>query len=214
MLDQKPEKTPVRICFWWLTFVVVGCLLLLHYSILFIYCMPVNPIQYTFQSQINAYTRTFFTQDWRFFAPNPATTDNILSARATVAHDAHTGQYTAWVDLITPLISALQANRFTEQQIPELMVSNATLDMVNNGGLDPNSSYSQAIARGDYSAEYIILARYACHVLNELYPQNHFTFVQLAITQKQPPDFLHAASNDYQITGNNIFPPLKYLVVT
>lgn len=214
MLRNKSEKTPVRTRLWLLAFVTICFVLLFHYSLLFIYCMPENPIQYIFQSQINTYTDTFFSQNWRLFAPNPATTNNIISARATSTPEDQDGQYTSWVDLITPLISAVQANRFTELQIPELMVSNATLDVMNDGGLDPKSPFSQAVARGDYSTDFLLLARYACHVLNELYPQNHFTFVQLAITVQQPPDFLHYTSDGYQIAGNNIFPPLKYMTVS
>ena len=214
MLHETAEKITVRGRLWWLAFVAIGLILLFHYSILFVYCMPTNPIQYTFQPQINTYTDTFFSQDWRLFAPNPATTNTILSARATSAPEGQTGQYTEWVDLMTPLISVVQANRFSEQQIPELMVSNTTLDLANNGGLDHNSPFSQAVARGHYSVNFVLLTRYACHVLNELYPHNHFTFVQLAVTQQQPPDFLHDTSEGYQITGNNIFPPVKYLVVS
>jgi Family of unknown function (DUF5819) len=197
---------------WGMTFILFFICLTFHFVILFIFAMPLNPIQYTFMDQMHRYNDTFFTQNWRLFAPDPVSNNITVLARATFTSSDRSQalQYTPWEDLTDPLIHAVQQNRFTELQIPELMLSNAAISVVNDGVFDSSSPLYQAISHGQYPSEYLILVRYASHVLNQSYPQTHFISLQLSISETEPPDFLHYMSNGNKILGTSIFPPMKY----
>jgi Family of unknown function (DUF5819) len=200
---------------WWVTLALVFICLTFHFVILFTLSMPLNPIQYTFMSPMETYSSTFFFQDWRLFAPDPISNNIVVSARATFPSSVgSTGiQYTPWKDLTDPLIHAVQQNRFAEMQIPELMLSNAAISIVNKGAYTPGSASYKAISHGQYSPEYLVLIRYACHILNQSYPQTHFESLQLSITVTQPPDFLHYMSNENKVVGISFFPLIKYASV-
>lgn len=49
---------------WWMTLVFAFICLTLHFTVLFIFSMPLNPIQYTFADPIDTYTSTFFYQNF------------------------------------------------------------------------------------------------------------------------------------------------------
>ncbi len=201
---------------WWASLALSFTCLTFHFVMLFTFSMPLNPIQYTFMDSMEAYSNTFFSQNWRLFAPDPISDNVIVSARATFPSSARSAgiQYTSWKDLTDPLIHAVQQNRFTEQQIPELMLSNAAVTVVNEGAYTPGSALYRAISQGQYPPEYLILVRYACYVLNQSYPQAHFESLQLSITETQPPDFLHyMMSNENKVLSTSVFPLIKYEVV-
>jgi len=164
---------------------------------------------------MDTYTNTFFYQNWRLFAPDPISNNFVVSARATFPSSTHSAgiQYTPWKDLTDPLIHAVQQNRFTELQIPELMLSNAAVTIINEGAYTPGSALYQAISHGKYPPEYLIIVRYACHILNQSYPQTHFESLQLSITTIQPPDFLHYMSNGNKVLSISLFPLIKYASV-
>lgn len=202
----------IRDWVWWVLFVGLGTLLSLHFLILFFYTMPLSPIKYSFSIPIDDYADTFFTQNWHLFAPNPVQDNIVVAARARNFSDTlHT--YTAstdWVDLTDPLIWAVQKDRFSELQVPELMLSNAAILFVDANGLNPHSATDAAIRRGDDPLPYLVLARYAAHVLGQLTPPGHYDRIQLSITVTEPPSFLDYGRRTEKVVDVSIYPPMPY----
>lgn len=79
-----------------LAFFLVG-LVGLHFAATFLWNAPTNPIKESVASDVDAYMRPFFEQNWSLFAPNPINSEDELYVRAQVA-DIQTGnlEITEW----------------------------------------------------------------------------------------------------------------------
>ena len=69
---------------------------------------PLNPVQLAHGTQVRAVMEPFFRQNWSLFAPDPVSIERGLLARVRCGQ-ADPG---AFVDLTTPRVQALQADRF------------------------------------------------------------------------------------------------------
>ena len=79
-----------------LAFFLVG-VVGLHFAATFLWNAPTNPIKESVATDVNAYMRPFFEQNWSLFAPNPINSEDELYVRAQVA-DIQTGniEITEW----------------------------------------------------------------------------------------------------------------------
>lgn len=89
------------------------CLIfIVHFSLTAIYNAPSNPLQAKFNKQLSMYMDPLFTQNWRLFAPTPATTNNYFYVKAKVGKDGKS-RTTDWIDISHYMYEANQTNRFT-----------------------------------------------------------------------------------------------------
>ncbi|MEC3884048.1 DUF5819 family protein [Halobacillus sp. HZG1] len=80
-----------------------------HLMFTVLYLTPFNPVKAKYSFAINGYMEPVFSQNWRLFAPNPASTNNKFLVRA----EFKGGEKTDWLDLTTFMIEKNQDNRFT-----------------------------------------------------------------------------------------------------
>ncbi|WP_027954895.1 DUF5819 family protein [Halobacillus kuroshimensis] len=88
---------------------LILCVFVFHLVITALYLTPFNPVKAKYSFAVNAYMEPLFSQNWRLFAPNPASTNNQFMVRAQFAD----GGTSDWLDLTTFMIDKNQANRFT-----------------------------------------------------------------------------------------------------
>ncbi|GAA0437630.1 hypothetical protein GCM10008934_28770 [Virgibacillus salarius] len=81
----------------------------IHFLFTAIYLAPFNPVKAKFGFIINGYMEPLFSQNWRLFAPNPASTNNQFLVRAELAN----GETTEWINLTSFMIEKNYKNRFT-----------------------------------------------------------------------------------------------------
>lgn len=91
--------------------------LVFHFALTIAYVAPLNPAQAAAQPLLSATIGSYFSQNWRLFAPDPVSGDMALLARCMTPaelKDATTTLPSAgWHDLSTPLWKRFQANRFS-----------------------------------------------------------------------------------------------------
>lgn len=80
-----------------------------HMFFTLLYLTPFNPVKAKHSFTVNAYMEPVFSQNWRLFAPNPASTNNKFLVRAELGD----GEITEWQDLTTFMIEKNADNRFT-----------------------------------------------------------------------------------------------------
>jgi len=92
--------------------------LVVHFALTIAYVMPFNPAQAEVQPLLSATIGSFFSQNWRLFAPDPVSGDMALLARCmtpTEMGSASPGKLPSegWHDLSTPLWLRFQQHRFS-----------------------------------------------------------------------------------------------------
>jgi len=95
---------------------IVGiCLCLLfvvHFSLTALYNTSSNPLQAKYKTIVDSYIDPLFTQNWRLFAPTPATSNNYFYVKAKL-DDGNESRTTDWIDLSKFMYEKNQQNRFT-----------------------------------------------------------------------------------------------------
>lgn len=90
--------------------IFLACLLFVfHFTFTAIYLAPFNPIKAKYGFIVNAYMEPFFSQNWKLFAPNPASNNNVFFARAKFAD----GSVSEWMDLTSFMIEKNYQNRLS-----------------------------------------------------------------------------------------------------
>jgi len=92
--------------------------LVLHFVFTVAYVLPFNPAQAETQGLLNATIGSYFSQNWRLFAPDPVAGDLSLLARCMTPAEMATMKPGAvpsegWRDISTPLWHRFQENRFS-----------------------------------------------------------------------------------------------------
>lgn len=194
---------------WYASVATLSLVLAVHFFFIFLYTLPLNPITAQYHT-INKYVRPLFNQDWQLFAPKPLSTNDVVRVRGEYLVGVRT-RVTPWVDISDSLISDVQKNRFSSQQIPELMVSNLENFIVSQSGVfNKGTKSSKNSAQYRPSFEYKILSRYSAAFLQNMYPTVHFDKIQLALTVSVPPNFLHYHfSNLKSKSESRVFPWIK-----
>lgn len=91
---------------------VTAVVLVWHFTATFLSVAPVNPLTLRLNRLVDGYTRPFFVQNWKLFAPNPLTADRGILVRARLRTLRRPDRMTAFVDATTPQLDRLHANRF------------------------------------------------------------------------------------------------------
>lgn len=91
--------------------------LVFHFALTIAYVLPFNPAQAATQPLLSATIGSYFSQNWRLFAPDPVSGDMALLARCMTPAEMASGvdqklPSTGWHDLSTPLWHRFQENRF------------------------------------------------------------------------------------------------------
>jgi len=175
---------------WWAAFSACGLVLMLHFSLVQLYNMPLSPLQLRFINQLSSYVNPFFSQKWSFFAPTPIDRSYSLVARARYV-DKHSDQpgTTDWFDVSDPLIDALRKNRLTPLFDMEIGVSNALISVVNALPSNPDDTYSKdgrtyirpTIPAATSPLDMMVLRRTALAMLEVAYPGKRFQQIQLGV---------------------------------
>lgn len=98
----------------WLNYVelikiIISVILIIHFGLTIIYVMPLNPVKIrTTKFLQQTYFKSFFAQNWSFFAPNPASQSYVLLLKPQLDNESPDDQ---WYDITTPLWKNHQENR-------------------------------------------------------------------------------------------------------
>jgi hypothetical protein len=92
--------------------------LFVHFALTIAYVMPFNPAQAETQPLLSATIGSFFSQNWRLFAPDPVGGDMALLARCMTPAEMTTTTPDklpphGWHDVSTPLWLRFQEHRFS-----------------------------------------------------------------------------------------------------
>jgi hypothetical protein len=125
--------------------VVVAGVVTAHLLATFLYNAPANPVSRRFAAPVSWWMDPVFQQNWRLFAPDPASENVSVWARASLSPD---GRVTGWVDL-----SARDAADALGDPVPGRLnrdaLRNAWLDWAasHDGKGDANGSYGAVTGR-------------------------------------------------------------------
>ena len=109
-----------------------------HFALTFLYVMPVNPVSLETQSVVDATIGRFFSQNWRLFAPNPLSSDQIVLARCLDDNEAKAAlagklPTDGWFDLSTPVWDRFHAHRFSAYDRLSRPATNAARQFITGG---------------------------------------------------------------------------------
>lgn len=92
---------------------ILSIVLLIHFSFTFIYLSPANPFKSKHWETIIGYMNPIFTQNWKLFAPNPASQQANLDMRVQYVDKDGATRQSDWKSITLPVIKELQSNRFS-----------------------------------------------------------------------------------------------------
>ncbi|MCH5585162.1 DUF5819 family protein [Shimazuella sp. AN120528] len=95
------------------TSAILSIVLLIHFSFTFLYLSPANPFKSKHWDMIIGYMNPLFTQNWKLFAPNPASQQENLDIRVQYVDNQGATRETDWKSITLPVIKELQSNRFS-----------------------------------------------------------------------------------------------------
>lgn len=175
---------------WWLAVSAAMVALTAHLAAILVYLTVPAPAAPTVRAVADAWIVPYFAQDWRLFAPLPDAHDYGAYARAhRRAGDGPAA--TPWVDLLDPLVAAVQANRLAGEGVSLEVVHKATLLTVHAAGLRAIFPDSRAALAAQWSdparqpASLVVLEAVASSVLSARYPEANFESVQVMVTARR-----------------------------
>ncbi|MGG3843924.1 DUF5819 family protein, partial [Anoxybacillus kestanbolensis] len=102
---------------------------LFHASMTLMYNFPINPFTVNHINFINSYINKLFTQNWRFFAPNPVNVDMNLVARGVYEDSKGRKKKTDWINITKTYSSKLQINRLDVNRLNLVALRTAISDV-------------------------------------------------------------------------------------
>ncbi len=91
---------------------VVLVALSLHFFVILLYAMPINPVSVRVRSPVSRYIEPIFYQNWQLFAPNPVNSERGILLRVRLRRDHESVETTNFIDITSPKIADLHATRF------------------------------------------------------------------------------------------------------
>ncbi|WP_121641151.1 DUF5819 family protein [Virgibacillus sp. Bac330] len=176
-------------------------LFLIHFMFTAIYLAPFNPVKAKYGFIVNAYMEPLFSQNWKLFAPNPASSNNQFLVRAQFSN----GETTEWTNLTSFMIEKNYKNRFTPYNRLVRIQRGAFMSLYQKD--DVTRKLSQEVEERDLNKEeydYIldnemtkeqeenginILNRYAQSYVSSLYPEKDITRTQIVIRETKATPF-------------------------
>ncbi|TDO13455.1 hypothetical protein DFO69_1904 [Bacillus subtilis] len=169
-----------------LMIIVMASLFVFHFSFTLLYNFPLNPISNKYYDTIQNYMEPLFKQNWKLFAPNPVSTNNILYIRGEYKDKTGELKKTEWIDASTPLNNVVHNNRLTPLRLESSMKSSIVAELLNR--IDRDKDYLKNLDV-DKSEEFMILNRFSSKVLNEVYPNYHFSNVEKKVVVNLFPEY-------------------------
>lgn len=186
-----------RTLLWWAACVTLTVLFLIHFFLIQLANLPINPLRATYRNQVEYWIHPMFTQNWSFFAPEPVSEDTDLLTRASYLDSRGVRTTTPWINVNTPLIAAVRQNRFSPLFLVEVTLANTVNVYDNNVRKDPRSVLERG-GRHYFKPETPasvdpydegILQRYAAASLQIAFPDKKMRELQIAIMHHRFPRF-------------------------
>ncbi|MDR6225753.1 DUF5819 family protein [Desmospora profundinema] len=190
----------------WKKLAVLGLLtvFIIHFAFTGLYNAPLNPLKAKHSNIIAGYMNPLFSQNWKLFAPNPASDNNTFYVRAQVKKEDGV-KTTDWIDLTSYMIERNQTNRFTPYNRLVRIQRGAVTAMVEEDDLivtlhrkaQSNEEAKKKLddlhddKRKSEQQEYgeKLLNRYAQAYLNSLHPEWEVTKTQLMLVETKAVPF-------------------------
>lgn len=192
---------------------IIVVFLTIHFSILFLYQLPDNPIKQQYSKNLGCYVDPFFTQAWTLFAPNPINSNMSLLFRFQI-FDSEIRDTTEWVDISEPMIlmhrksffsSAQRINKFTQSCMSDVDYFNtrfyeyiAQIDSLKVDSIKAKQYYLNNIGS---SEGHKAILKYASYVANNHLENKKYDsiFVQYKIFNAKFPRFSKRKEDYYNL---------------
>ena len=89
--------------------IFLSCILSIHFLIVILNVMPMNPISNKHKKDINEYMQPLFVQNWHLFAPDPVSHNESIQIKVGIKDEIQSD----WIDITTPLIDEMHKNYFS-----------------------------------------------------------------------------------------------------
>ena len=122
---------------------------LAHVALVFLYVAPSNEVSQRYSKQINMWIYPLFEQNWRLFAPDPASVTQQISARTVGTSPDGTRQVSGWFDLTAVDDAAVRHNVFPSHT-SQNMLRRAWDAYVESHGNDDQSHTERALMLQKY----------------------------------------------------------------
>ncbi|MBD1373138.1 hypothetical protein IC620_12310 [Hazenella sp. IB182357] len=181
-----------------------------HLMFTVLYLTPFNPVKAKYSFVINGYMEPVFSQNWRLFAPNPASTNNKFLVRA----EFRGGKKSDWLDLTTFMIKKNHNNRFTPYNRLVRIQRGAftSLNQTDEVTLKISKKIEeQNLNREDYEHilenertkkqdEYALdaLNRYAQSYVRSVYPNKEIEKTQIIVQETKAKPFSEKNNEDFE----------------
>ena len=184
---------------------VLGALLLFHFSATLVHIMPLNPVKMRLTPIVDRYMNPAFSQRWELFAPDPIIDTRELLVSCRVQSPSGAVEETAWSNMTAPLrrlksrYRLTPADRLERVQTSALHLAFAPDDptlVKMKKQRDPGDAYRKIIATFDnakkkqYELANRLLARIASAECDRLYGDRGATLaVRVRMLVIEPPPF-------------------------
>jgi hypothetical protein len=122
---------------------------LVHVMLVFLYVAPSNEVSQRYSKQINMWIYPLFEQNWRLFAPDPASVTQQISARTIGTTSDGTRQVSGWFDLTAVDDAAIHHDVFPSHT-SQNMLRRAWDVYVESHGNDDQSHTDRALMLQEY----------------------------------------------------------------
>ena len=119
---------------------------IVHFSILFFYQLPDNPLKHEFKYEIHSYVDPFFTQTWTLFAPNPINSNMSLLMRFEYENKDGKSKTVDWIDITESLIEDRKKSFWSPSQRMSKFTQSCMSDIQENNDLYKPALSSKAWA--------------------------------------------------------------------
>jgi hypothetical protein len=195
---------------WWVSAVALALALAVHFSLIVLSILPMNPLSYRCDRAITAYVYPLFFQRWSLFAPDPIDADNTTFARGYY-HDGSRELITPWVDLTDPILERVRALPITPLNLTVTVLSKATGSIFTETGIvAANPAERDALLKrwedpAQQPRGLVVLEAGGAAALRAAYPALKFERVQIMISTRMVPPFTkrydpHAAEEPQYLT--------------
>ncbi|PEQ01700.1 DUF5819 family protein [Bacillus toyonensis] len=169
-----------------LMIILIAFIFSLHFTFTLLYNFPLNPISNKYNDSIQHYMNPLFKQNWKLFAPNPVSTNNILYIRGEYTDKNEELKKTEWVDASTPFNTIIHNNRLTPLRLVASMKSSLISEILNETTSDKDYLEKLNVSEDE---DLIVLNRFSSNVLNEIHPNYKFLNVEKKIVVNVFPEY-------------------------
>ncbi len=127
----------------------LGLVTAVHFAVLCLANLPVNPISLPLRPLLKAYTRPLFIQSWTLFAPEPIDRDLYLLAQLETRDSNGRVSRTPWLNLTDVFLVRMRANYLTRLDVVKESVTSIEADLANMGPPDAKEDRMRKVGGAD-----------------------------------------------------------------